>query len=172
MSKVITVSRHFLQGHPKAGQPTYFPEKIIRAFCPTHEDICGNTDNKYFEYYCELAHELQLLGLSDFTPKLHTIRSGKRWKTGDMCSLRVWGGKPYKSKQIAIAPDFALPRVADIEIDGDFRIVVDGNVILPPSSITLATNDGLRPQDLEQWFKKSLPFSGQIIFFSDTKTPY
>lgn len=89
-----------------------------------------------------------------------------------MVSLRVWSGKPYRSKQVAIALDFALPRVADIEIDEDFRIVVDGKVVLPPSSIELATNDGLLPKDFEQWFKEHLPFSGQIIFFTDVKTPY
>lgn len=46
--------------------------------------------------------------------KEHTIRKGKRWKVGDKFSPRIWSGKPYKSKQIILAPDTEIKQVFDI----------------------------------------------------------
>ena len=149
MAKVITLSRNFLKGHPKAGQPTHFVEKVLKALGFIHSE----TDVRVWE---------------SVSPKIHTIRSGKRWKTGDMCSLKAWSDKPYNSPQIAIAPDFALPRVADIEIDWSGEIEIDGKFC--SHVFELAENDGLTERDWSNWVGNN--FSGQILFFTDTKTPY
>lgn len=39
MAKVITFSRQFPSYHPKAGQPTYFVEKVLRSVCEDMEHI-------------------------------------------------------------------------------------------------------------------------------------
>lgn len=161
MAKVITVSRHFMSEHPKAGKPTFFAEKIMAAlaeYMPGYSIPSDFTDWDWHEYY-------------NARPKLHTIRSGKRWKVGDMMSVRVWSGKPYTSHQIAIAPNFELPRVADIEISKLGQISIDGKDYCHIcEAIELAKNDGLTPVDFLTWI--GYPFSGQIIFFTTLKMPY
>lgn len=167
MARVITLNRYFLKGHPKAGQPTYFPEKVWKALWQAQAPMFHSDFSEYgltYDYFNKHMCELDA--------KIHTIRAGKRWKTGDMCSLRVWSGKPYNSKQIAIAPDFALPRVADIETNQFGFTWIDGkdygNI---QTTEQLSINDGLNPYDLSHWLHCK-PFSGQILFFTDTKTPY
>lgn len=93
--KVLTCSRFFPKGHPKAGQPTHFVEKIEACLADT---IPGWEMSKTFAlhdwepyYNCTM-------------PKGHTIRAGNRFKVGDMASLRVWSDKPYRSKQVEFCP--------------------------------------------------------------------
>ena len=84
---VITLSRHFLAYHKRAGEETHFKEKFILG-----------------------------QGLTDYdTPsmaKLHTIRANfplwekriKEIQNGHaVLSIRQWTGKPYLSKQVEIA---------------------------------------------------------------------
>ena len=162
MAKVITVSWHFPAYHLRAGQPTHFVEKIHVGLLMHMLPIW--TDNIPI---CLMEHQSKRI----FNPKYHTIRAGKRWKTGDMASIRVWSGNPYRSPQIAICKDIPV-YVKDIEIRAWDDIVIDGvptdcDAVLP----VLAQNDGLTVGDLKAWFNK-LPFSGQIICFTDKKIPY
>ena len=106
--------------------------------------------------------------LSNHHPKRHTIREGKHWKDGDMASIRVWSGKPYRSKQIAIAPDVQL-KVLDVEINLQGVIKVEGK---ETNAFRIAENDGLSLEDLRGWFDPSLPFSGQILIWSPDKVDY
>lgn len=84
---VITLSRHFLANHKRAGEETHFKEKFLLG-----------------------------QGLTDYdTPslaKIHTIRANyplweKRIKEVQegraALSIRQWTGKPYRSKQVEIA---------------------------------------------------------------------
>src|SRR5581483_8638457 len=98
---------------------TYFVEKIWRDYL--------DKSSPMFPYWMS-RHE-KMLGISirncyDFKPKLHTVRKGKRWKAGDFFSPRVWSDRPYASKQVVIAPDIKLERVADIEISATGLIVI------------------------------------------------
>lgn len=81
---VITLSRHFLANHKRAGEETHFKEKFLLG-----------------------------QGLTDYdTPsmaKIHTIRANyplweKRIKEVQegraVLSVRQWTGKPYRSKQV------------------------------------------------------------------------
>ena len=147
MARVITLARHFLQGHPKAGQSTYFVEKAFASLGITDTNYGGTLVNDSVWRVCN--------------PKHHTIRFGRRWKTGDKASLRVWSGKPYRSPQIPIASDVTL-RVVNIEVDYDKRaIFIVGNFlpeictfdIQDPDLINLSSNDGLSPQDFLDWFQ-------------------
>ena len=171
MSKVITFSRTFPSYHPKAGQPTYFVEKFIRSFC-VETDLDGTTDSEYFSYYCELAFDMNLIGLSTVLPKYHTIRAGSRFKVGDKFSPRVWGNDvnpksgrsgAYHSKQIIIAPDTEVKKVWDFQIING-GLCVNGEC---KQYEKIAINDGLTGEDLLAWFKYPKPFKGQIICWNE-----
>lgn len=141
---VLTFAKQFMKGHPKAGMPTHFEQKIMDTF--SYEGKAR---------------------------KIHTIRGNyPYWKkridqvNNDeaLLSLRNWKGKPYRSKQ----HEFLALRKAGyqrISIDTFGFITVEGN-----SSFTnkfMANNDGLSENDFDYWFGDKLPFEGIIIHFTD-----
>lgn len=152
MAKVITFSKTFPAYHPKAGQPTYFIEKISEGLIYT--DPYGTNFNPKIQ------------------PKYHTIRAGNRWKVGDKFSPRVWSDKPYNSKQVIIAPNIEIKKVWNIEIEMPIRKLSvtneeglwwqydKGNAIQE-----IITNDGLLYEDFWEWFPKT--FKGQIICWNE-----
>jgi len=158
MSRVMTFSTVFPSYHPKAGEPTYFVEKIWQSI--------GLPE---FEYIKDLQYEAWGFRIPDGA-KHHTIRAGHRWKVGDKFSPRVWSGKPYQSKQIIIAPDIEVKKVWDFELTFDDLYYVGGKLYAYSSSHDaleyLAKNDGLSQVDLLNWFNK--PFTGQIICWNDS----
>lgn len=175
MAKVITLSRAFPAYHPKKGEPTYFVEKIYNSLDRSmHKGevflIAANSQQLEDNKFCTglLAKFYQSLFPIEEGYKHHTIRAGKRWKTGDMASVRVWSGKPYNSPQIIIYPDVELI-VKDIEIGKDFNVKIDGRFWNDKTII--AANDGLTTSDLVFWFKKR-PFSGQILIWNNINLPY
>lgn len=175
MAKVITLSRTFPAYHPKSGQPTYFVEQVLNALGGS---IVGIDSFQYFE---ELNPTLSPEILDGFVrslvsgmegEKLHTIRAGHRWKTGDKASLRVWSGKPYNSPQIIIAPDVEI-KTADFEkrltSHSGMAPFINGWLINPDILCDVAENDGLDKADLLAWFKWSdpKPFDGQILCWKE-----
>lgn len=173
--KVLTFSRHFPKGHPKAGQPTWFVNKVWNGF--RREDY--SLPASYYQWvknfpfdseeYLKAVNSILVQGT-----KHHTIRAGSRFSPGEKASLRVWSDKPYRSKQIEFA-QVEVKKVWSIEIvishtwwsfkiDGKF---FGGNVS------TIAGNDGLELQDFIDWFTihpKSIDreFKGQIICWNDS----
>ena len=117
MSKVITFSTTFPTYHPKAGEPTFFVEKIWESIRTK-----SNIDSPQY-HYCKF--EFDLMHWMKYSPKHHTIRAGNRWKAGEKFSPRVWSGKPYNSKQITIAPDIEINKVWNIEIINK-SIIING----------------------------------------------
>src|SRR6185312_11465979 len=110
MSKVLTFSRTFPAYHARAGEPTYFVEKIWK-FLWDNEKSNYNPVREYFQCYDEVFpvnYEDEKENIHHHAPKVHTIRAGHRWKVGDKFSPRVWSGKTYCSKQITIAPDIEI----------------------------------------------------------------
>ena len=102
MSKVITFSRNFPSYHPKKGAPTYFVEKVLKSIDEKHQlNVWNRSDLSFINQWA----------LTECKPKHHTIRAGNRWKVGDKFSPRVWSDKPYKSKQITIAPDIEIKQI-------------------------------------------------------------
>lgn len=179
--KVLTFSRFFPKGHPKAGKPTYFVEKIWKQLGKAGV----NTDEWINKYVSEMKCDLG--SWYDAISKYHTIRVGNRWKAGDIASLRVWSGAPYRSKQIEFA-QVEIKKTWDIEINNrfgsaSFEIVIDGKIfgqlhygndkdINESGIIKLANNDGLHLSDFVAWFelhrnKGGLRFKGQIICWDD-----
>ena len=140
---VITLSRHFLANHKRAGEETHFKEKFLLG-----------------------------QGLTDYdTPslaKIHTIRANyplwekriKEVKAGRaVLSIRQWTGKPYRSKQVEIAILTAGNGVGvqklcfDKDKDGvpSLRFFnINGKYI---DRETLANNDGLSKEDWQEWFR-------------------
>jgi hypothetical protein len=160
MARVITFSRQFQKKHPRAGEPTYFVEHILNS-------LNIKVQSSLMPGVREIINDFFML--SNTYQKLHTIRAGNRWKVGDTFSPRVWSGKPYDSKQIAIAPDITIKKIWDIEIFENYEIHINGVWMASFGSENcwlIATNDGLVMVDFINWFDK-LPFKGQIICWSD-----
>ena len=154
MSKVITFLRVFPKYHPKAGQPTYFVEKLLSSL--------------NYKYYDEDRQFNPRLSVDSFEPKHHTIRNGNRWKAGDKFSPRVWSDKPYNSKQIIICPDIEVKKVFSFSKDLISKnFYLNGIETHPDDLLTIAQNDGLEIADLLLWFQYPNPFNGQIICWSD-----
>ena len=174
--RVLTFSRHYPATHTKKGELTKFPEKIWQGlFHPLSPRIIELSEFIRDYHYIFPTQE----SWKNQTPKLHTIRAGKRWKAGDWFSPRVWNGKPRQpgSKHVIIAPDMQLTRVAEITIDWEFNVCIDGVYLTYHNE--LAANDGLTNEDFHDWFiphvkklKEGEVWIGQILIWSNYKLPY
>jgi len=176
--KYMMFATRFPATHPRAGQPTRFPEKMWN-----NRRISGPQMTKEDILFLLLT-EAKLPGVFDpgmvnepdisNCSKGHTIRGGNRWKAGDMFSPRVWVGKPYYSKQVEFMPPIKVVATYQIKIqytDSRKSLVIwlDNNLIqmISLSSIDnmlqlpVAHNDGLLPADFKGWFPKA--FEGQLI---------
>lgn len=168
---VITFSRVFPKGHPRAEEKTWFVEKIWKGIWDA-EKSSHNPLSGYWEKYDQAfpcQYELQER-IHSHEPKLHTIREGNRFKVGDKFSPRVWSAKPYHSKMIQFAPELEVKKVWNFEIN-DYGFILDtvgiGSFIdINEDLVRVAKNDGLEIIDFMNWFKK-VPFTGQIICWSD-----
>lgn len=157
MARVTTFSRQYPQHHVRAGEPTYFVEKILVSFKELGISL---------PYKKELPLSfLESLALDKFSPKHHTIREGHRFKVGDTFSPRVWAGKPYLSKQLVIGPDIAVKKVWNFKIEGPHFILNDKYLTIKELT-TIANNDGLTIDDFLIWFDAP-HFDGQIICWND-----
>lgn len=153
---VLTVSRIFPKYHKRAGQQTWFVEKINEARMPiSDEPIMGK--------------------------KIHTIRANyELWKkrfqkieAGEAClSLRFWSGKPYRSKQVEFLrltredgigiqkitmrreelPDRILYGAQVLEEGDSWNPLLTGKNITRTPVDMYARNDGLTPEDFIAWF--------------------
>lgn len=159
--KYIMCSRTFPKEHRKAGQPTHFVEKIEACLA---DIIPGWGMSKTFT-----LHEWEPY-YNCTMPKGHTIRAGSRFKPGEMASLRVWSGAPYRSKQIEFA-QVEVKKVWSIEIN-EFWFV-NGRILERDDVVALAKNDGLSYEDFIDWSaihpkKTGAIFNGQIICWNDS----
>lgn len=159
--RVIIVSRTFPGYHPKAGQSTYFVDKILSGIPFRNWGRVPDEIDQYPER------------VKRFRPKLHTIRAGNRWKVGDMASLRYWSGRPYHSKQVEFA-EVEIKKVWPIRIytDNNIEIQTDPRFWTSLSMVkfqAICKNDGLTESDFYRWFKMPVKetFIGQIICWSD-----
>ena len=135
---VITLSRHFLANHKRAGEETHFKEKFLLG-----------------------------QGLTDYdTPsmaKIHTIRANyplweKRIKEVQdghaVLSIRQWIGKPYRSKQVEIARLTADNGVGVQKLEFYNNTLGLCHIgIVYQRKYELAHNDGLSFEDWKEWFK-------------------
>ena len=161
MSRVITFSRQFPAYHPKAGQPTYFVEKIWKGLWDAEPSMYVPFDGYWQRYDAIFPWDNEKNNIHEHAPKWHTIRAGHRWKVGDTFSPRVWSGKPYNSKMITIAPDIDITKIWNFEISD--KVTLDGKDLSVYDLQEIAKNDGLTFDELMAWFKFPKPFSGQVL---------
>jgi len=177
--KILTCSRHFPKGHPKAGAQTFFVEQILNAILPRGENGIINR-NDIPPAILPYINDFVLL--DGTTYKHTTIRAGNRWKAGDMASLRIWSDMPYRSKQIEFAQveiirtwEFILHVVGD-DLFWKIPGVGGGEFYTQSESLKIiARNDGLEVRDFIDWFvihpkAKDQAFIGQIITWSSSIT--
>lgn len=159
---VLTLSKTFLATHPKAGQPTYFKEKMHNGLLWNKGMNIGYSQTPSYA----VSGDIQL--------KLHTIRGNyELWRkrfvqieSGEAClSIRQWTGKPYASKQVEIARltkedgiglqklDLKLASFSPFYIEVD-RIDEERRTDTIHVGL-LANNDGLSLTDWQFWFEKS-----------------
>lgn len=190
-TQVLTVSKRFLSGHPKAGEMTCFREKIIEKLgeyypvqckcgwvgssehCDSfpigdtgdHSDpTCPICESDVFDFKCE--------------PKIHTIRDNySYWESAIernmLLSIRQWIDKPYKKpgqeKIVDLEPgEWGIQGITMINgHNGLEAFVGDKNIDID----VLAENDGLSRTDFEAWFaprfKRKDIFDGVVIHFTD-----
>lgn len=146
---VITLSKNYMKGHPKAGQPTNFKEKFLSG--EKIHTIRGN-------------YEL-------WKKRLDNVRNRKA-----VLSIRQWQGKPYNSKQIEIAKITSVSccGVQLISLwkpnkDDIYWNINDRNV--KERLHDVAKNDGLDIEDFRRWFipsrdTQNFYFEGAIIHFT------
>jgi hypothetical protein len=157
---VRTFARVFPSYHPRAGEQTHFVEKVWKSI--------GVRATDHFD-----VPDISLHTFFDCEPKHHTIRAGHHFKVGDFLVPRVWSGKPYRSKQIQIAPPIEIVKTWDFDIsgtdwflDGRHEYALTGEGF---DSSMVARNDGLMPSDFYDWFTMSAEFKienefhGQVI---------
>lgn len=165
MTKALIFSRTFPAFHPKAGEPTFFAEKIWNSI-----HAIGKVYTTNFYSVQTLNSKLDISSYwetindeyGEFGEKYTTIRAGNNWKVGDMFSPRVWSGKPYNSKQITIAPDIRVEKVWNFTMTGMW-LHINGRTLLDQHIQKLCKNDGLDFDDFLDLFDFPGIFSGQII---------
>lgn len=146
--------------HPRAGQPTYFVEKINKFLLAYDQNIFSAEVPDITGSDTDQMDSQRLI-----FPKSHTIRRGHRWKINDFFSPRYWSGPPYRSKQMLISDDLQVKKIWDILILPSFEVFLDGQQFGyygSPEIDALAYHDGLSTEDFKDWFS-DLPFHGQII---------
>jgi hypothetical protein len=140
---VLIISEKFPKTHKRAGELTNFPLSI------KHYDKIHTIRANYYLW----------------EKRFKQINEGKAY-----LSVRVWEGKPYKSKQQEI---FRFDKTRGIGIEKLERNIdllgwFINDKVNDVLSETLAKNDGLSDDDFREWFKKidfSKPMA--IIHFTD-----
>ena len=102
--------------------------------------------------------------------KLQTVRpTPKRMpKPGDRISLRMWTGKPYRSKQRVLRESTitAVEKISMCDTGRELLVYVDSHELHPEQINEFAKADGFKDGiELFNWFEAThgLPFDGVVI---------
>ena len=167
MARVLTFSTKFPSWHTCAGNSTLFIEQFWASVLTRSSvaDLYMLNPGKDPSDIEKVRGKIDYLGIEDFHSKNHTIRSGNRWKVGDLFSPRVWSDVPYYSPQIIIAKDQRVEKTWKFEVrrkkNGELLYLLQNRKLSEGQLITIAHNDGLHIVDFKEWFNK--PFKGQVI---------
>lgn len=165
---VLILSSQFMKSHPRAGEPTYFKEKIELAVFDG-EQPCIMCDSTAIE------------------PKFHTIRAKyKEWKAkidsinrGE-AFLRVvtWSGVPYRSPWLdvcVLTDDDGIGVQELVFLNNDITQANIQNTELDEFEIEdyeyIAKNDGLTLDEFKSWFK-GYDLSEPLVIIHFTKFRY
>jgi len=147
---VLMVAETFPVGHPKAGLPTLFKEKILKG---------------------EKVHTIRK-NSKLWANRVYDVLTGKAY-----ISIRTWTGKPYhsKQKQFAVLQKvgfelFGMDRPTSKSEAPDVYWQI-GQAKCGSHLWDVAKNDGLSYEDFKSWFfpcdSKPANFNGCILHFSD-----
>ncbi len=137
---VLTTAKTFLKGHPKAGTPTNFKNKILSDPPEKIHTIRAN-----YQYWARIIKE---------------VNDGRA-----MLSIREWKDKPYCSPQVEYK-QIHKAAIEPIAIMGTNNLVWLNDHYLTDYEIEkLANNDGLSKTDFEDWFCSDIVAG--IIHFTD-----
>lgn len=137
---VLMVSERFPQTHKRKGELTYFPTKIKNG---------------------EKIHTIRA-NYDLWEKRINDVKNGLA-----SLSVRVWEGKPYKSKQKQIFEFIAERGIGIQKLEDPSNFVyaqIDGKMI---NWQFVAKNDGLSFDDFSDWFKVRRNKPMAIIQFTD-----
>lgn len=161
----ITLSRRFPQTHKRAGEQTFFVEKLLSELLR-----CGLISNQEIE---RLRPYIDVDFFNNcIDNKLHTLRLNYRfWESRvkqiqygkAILSIRFWKGMPYNSKQVEIC---SLGKDSGMGIQklemtptGWFIDDFQSDITTPD----IAKNDGLTPMDFSDWFRGKISIEMEPI---------
>ncbi|UBM58265.1 hypothetical protein LAG90_15785 [Marinilongibacter aquaticus] len=148
---------------------TLFPEKIMHGLL--------NAAKKEFELAALLQfveeggkHGLFQGAWRKGHPKLHTFRTGKRWKAGDAIHFAI---RARTKKYFQFAPVMRVKSVQDIEIRKSDSlpgtiVKVDGRILSEAEVEQVALNDGFHSL-MHFWVYFEDGLQGQIVHWTDLK---
>lgn len=157
---VLMVAKYFPATHPRAGEETFFKEKML----------CG-------ALYRDAKIHTMRLNYDRWKMIVDEVNAGRA-----ILSVRQWKGKPYNTKQeefLQITKNLGIQKVKTWVVAGkifggevDIRreALVDDIRLSQPSIFDLAHNDGLSRDDFESWFGLKT-FEGCILHFSRLRYP-
>ena len=101
--------------------------------------------------------------------KPHTVRRKRKkpLRIGQPLSLRVWTGKPYRSKQREFHYS-TVKKVVPFHLDYSDVMIVDGVHLSILAQNDFAWHDGFENADeMRKWFLKThaFPFDGEVIYW-------
>ena len=154
---VLTVSRTFPETHKRAGEETFFKERILSAL--SKDPLMWNKIHTIRANYVLWANRIK------------EIQEGKA-----ILSIRYWSGNPYNSKQVEICQldkdsgvgiqELCLKPKSILE-DSVELFYIDNNFYNPLNLGFLSRNDGLSYEDFKEWFKSyDLSHPMAIIHFT------
>ena len=139
---VLTVSLTFPKFHKRAGDPTYFKEKLINGLAQLQGEDCKiHTIRANYELWSKRIKEIQ---------------EGKA-----ILSIRYWSDKPYRSTQNIICELDKTSGIGVQKVNFTAFSLCEGKTTplavqiddYKPSLSDVAANDGLELQDFKDWFK-------------------
>lgn len=146
--KVLTFMQNWPKGHVRAGEPTYFVEKILWSLYNKENALyyLDRTKKEEHEFYSEqnIKHCPSEEQNIEFAPKLHTIRRGNRWNVGDVFRPCVWLGTPRRkgSRLLQFAPPIQVVKTYKIGIDEEEnRVMIDHEFYCNHSDRTYYSED-------------------------------
>jgi len=140
----ILLSQTFPKGHPDEGKPTRFGASVVQQV---------------------KIHTIRN-GYEDWNKKITEVLDGEA-----VLSVRVWEGKPYRSKQMEILrlgkdSGIGVQKLHSYDAKTAYFIGDKGNV-LPVPLQELANNDGLSMNEWLSWFENNTQLPLAIIHFTD-----
>ncbi len=96
--------------------------------------------------------------------KVHSIRAGSRWRAGLSIQFYANARRPDMWK---FRVDDIAKTVQQVRLTADWQIIVDGRVLADAEKQAFANRDGFGSVGSLFSFFDSLPFTGQLIHWTD-----